>query len=197
MRRAISFAAAALITLCLTVGAHADFDMITDYSELMIDAATSGDTDAGNRAEAMRNEKIDALGLTDQKISYEDLFLLAKVIHAEAGSAWLPEEWKMCVGEVLLNRVASPEFPDTLEKCVYQPGQYCGTDDGYFDSLVPYRSCAEAAERLLSGERILNDPTVVFQANGPQGGGVCREFYDSYFGTTYLCYTNHPDLYAG
>ena len=47
----------------------------------------------------------------------------------EAGSAWLSMEWKMAVGEVLLNRVASPEFPDTLAGCAFQPGQYTAADE--------------------------------------------------------------------
>lgn len=97
------------------------------------------------------------------------------MIHTEAGSAWLSMEWKMAVGEVLLNRVASPEFPDTLAGCAFQPGQYTAADEDWFEVLLPFRDCVEAAFRLLSGERVLNDPTVVFQSGGKQGSGVALE----------------------
>lgn len=108
-----AFVAALALCASLSGPCRADFDPGTDYGELMIEAAASGDGEAGLEAEAARNEKIDFFGLDEEKISYEDLALLAKVIHTEAGSAWLSMEWKMAVGEVLLNRVASPEFPDT------------------------------------------------------------------------------------
>ncbi|MFR5781669.1 MAG: cell wall hydrolase [Oscillospiraceae bacterium] len=118
------------------------------------------------------------------------------MIHTEAGSAWLSMEWKMAVGEVLLNRVASPEFPDTLAGCAFQPGQYTAADEDWFEVLLPFRDCVEAAFRLLSGERVLNDPTVVFQSGGKQGSGVALELEDSIYGSVYFCYTSHPELYG-
>lgn len=162
----------------------------------MIDAAAAGDEEAGRAAEAARNEKIELLGLDEEEISYDDLALLAKVIHTEAGSAWLSMEWKMAVGEVLLNRVASPEFPDTLRDCAFQPGQYTAADEGWFEVLLPFRDCVEAAYRLLSGERVLRDPSVVFQSGGVQGGGVALELTDSVYGSVYFCYTSRPELYG-
>ena len=174
----------------------AGIDPATDYGEAMIDAAAAGDEEAGRAAEAARNEKIELLGLDEEEISYDDLALLAKVIHTEAGSAWLSMEWKMAVGEVLLNRVASPEFPDTLRDCAFQPGQYTAADEGWFEVLLPFRDCVEAAFRLLSGERVLRDPSVVFQSGGVQGGGVALELTDSVYGSVYFCYTSRPELYG-
>ena len=98
------------------------------------------------------------------------------------------------MGEVVLNRVASPEFPDTLEEVVFQPGQYSAADRDWFEVLIPYRSCLEAALRLLGGERVLNDGRVVFQSGGRQGG-VALKLTDDVYGSTYFCYTNHPELY--
>ena len=153
-----------------------------------------GDRERGRLYERLRNAKIDALGLDAPYIAYDDLVLLAQVIHTEAGSAWLPDEWRLAVGEVVLNRVASPEFPDTLEEVVFQPGQYSAADRDWFEVLIPYRSCLEAALRLLGGERVLNDGRVVFQSGGRQGG-VALKLTDSVYGSTYFCYTNHPELY--
>jgi len=102
---------------------------------LMITAATLGNYEAGQEAEQARNEKIDALGLDYVKVSFEELYLLAKIIYAEAGSDWLTDEHQRLVGSVLLNRVASPEFPNTIREVVEQPGQYYGTNSWYFVNL--------------------------------------------------------------
>ncbi|MEG1632835.1 MAG: cell wall hydrolase [Oscillospiraceae bacterium] len=197
MRKVLSFAIVALLLTGVTARALADFDADTDYSLLMTAAAVAGDAEAGKLAETRRNEKIDTLDSEEKKISYDDLVLLARVIHTEAGSDWLPDKWRMAVGEVLLNRVASPEFPDTLKECAYQPGQYSGVASQWFETLKPYASCAAAAKRLLSGERVLNEPSVVFQSGEEQGSGVFLELSDTVFGSTYFCYTNHPELYEG
>lgn len=188
----------AALALCAPLHRTVDagINPATDYGEAMIDAAAAGDEEAGRAAEAARNEKIELLGLDEEEISYDDLALLAKVIHTEAGSAWLSMEWKMAVGEVLLNRVASPEFPDTLRDCAFQPGQYTAADEGWFEVLLPFRDCVEAAFRLLSGERVLRDPSVVFQSGGVQGGGVALELTDSVYGSVYFCYTSRPELYG-
>ncbi len=191
-----AFVTALALCASLCSPCKADFDPFTDYGELMIEAAASGDGDAGRAAETARNEKIDFLGLDEEKISYDDLALLAKVIHTEAGSAWLSMEWKMAVGEVLLNRVASPEFPDTLAECAFQPGQYTAADEGWFEVLLPFHDCVEAAFRLLSGERVMNDPSVVFQSGGKQGSGVALELKDDIYGSVYFCYSSHPELYG-
>ena len=185
------------LVLSLAFPASAEsYDGQTDYMALMIEAAARGDRQAGILAEQCRNSKIDALQLPYEKTSFDDLFLLSRLIYAEAGCEWLSDEWKMAVGEVVLNRVASPEFPDTLEAVLSQPGQYYGVGSRYFNSLLPSERCAGLACRLLQGERVLNDPSVVFQANVVQGSGIHTVLYDPYLGLTYLCYSSHPYLYA-
>ena len=155
----------------------------------------AGDIEGGRAAAEKRNDKIDRLGLDYPHIDYAQLELLARLIEAEAGSVWLPMEWKMAVGEVALNRVASPEFPDSLEEVIAQPGQYYGRGDSFFAGLKPSEDSAVAALRLLEGERILCDPSVVFQANFPLGSGVHTTLHDPRLGYTYLCCSDNPQLY--
>ncbi len=184
--------AAILILMAIRAGAE---EAEPDYMSQMMACAVLGDTDCGRQLEAARNAKIDAEDLTYAKVSWDDLYLLSKIIYAEAGSEWLSDDWKMSVGEVVLNRVASPEFPDSIAEVIYQKGQYYCMGDGYFDSLRPNARCVDAACRLLQGERVLNDKSVVFQANFRQGSGTHTAMYDRYLGWTYLCYSSHPDLY--
>ncbi|MGI5936835.1 MAG: cell wall hydrolase [Oscillospiraceae bacterium] len=195
MKRLFIFAISVIMSFVLTDKAGAEFDPKVDYMSIMIEAALKGDYDAGLAAEAARNEKIDKLRLDYEKISFEDIYLLSKVMHAEAGSEWLSDQWKMCVGEVVLNRVASSEFPDTIREVIEQEGQYYGKNNSYFEKLRPDRRCVELAVRLLQGERVINESGVVFQANFAQGSGTFLKLFDSRLGYTYLCYSNRPELY--
>ena len=170
------------------------FSTDVDYSEAMIQAAVTGDYEAGVAAQDARDAKITTMGLKEDSYTFEDLMLLSKIIYAEAGSEWLSDEWKMCVGEVVLNRVASPEFPDTIKDVLEQPGQYYGANSSYFNSLLPTERCVECAMRLLNGERQL-EPSVVFQANFKQGSGTHTAIFDKHLGWTYFCYSSHPELY--
>jgi len=166
-----------------------------DYTQIMIDCCVEGDLENGRIAAEKRNKKIELFELKDKQIDFDELFMFSKIISAEAGSSWIPMDWKMMVGEVLLNRVDSLEFPNTLEGCIYQTGQYECVISGRFEVMRPRGGAVEAAVRLMNGERILNDPSVVFQSNFKQGSGVHLILHDEILGDTYLCYSNRPHLY--
>lgn len=172
-----------------------------DYMHLMILACIDGDYEYGRWVCEMRNQKIDFIIEQDgecqyNKIDFDELMLLAKIMHAEAGGAlWLPDDWVMCVGEVVLNRVASTEFPNTISEVIYQKGQYYGSGSTYFNNLTPNERTVLVAVRLLEGERYMNKPSVVFQAEFIQGSGTYIKFTDSKLGTTYFCISSYPNIY--
>lgn len=183
------------LVLCLAVTftrALADEPPEMNYMELMLQSVVDGNADLGQWAEQMRNDKIDALGLDYQKVSWDELNLLSQLIYWEAGSDGISQEWRRDVAAVALNRVDSPEFPNTLSEVVYQRGQYaCASRIGYGS---PTREHAEAALMALEG---LDDlpPSVVFQSNFSQGSGTFRTYYLYPYGTTYLCYSSYLGLY--
>ena len=173
----------------LSTFARAEEPPEPDWLALLVEAAVSGDREAGLEAAEGWNA-----GEGRAKLDYDELFLLSKLITWEAGSDWLPDTLRLSVGEVALNRVASPEFPDTLEEVVYQDGQFTGVDTYDFQTaLLPSRPCAEAALRLLLGERMLR-PTVVFEGHKPQGP-VHSVFIDMHYGRIYFCESLFPELY--
>lgn len=171
-------------------------DEQADYLAAMKDACLSGDLEAGREAEEKRNTQIERLGLKEERFSFDDLFELSKIITTEIGSTWYPIEWKLMVGEVVLNRVASPEYPDTIYDVIHQKGQYQNANTEYFEELLPLEDCVEAAARLLNGERLINDIRVVAQSGKERGVGTYAILKDTRSGAAvYLCYTNFPELY--
>lgn len=169
---------------------------IMDYDARVVDALAAGTyADARSLCDT-RNQLIEVLGSSSPIVVYDDFYLLSKIITWEAGSSWLTEDHRMMVGEVLLNRVESPEFPNSLEECVYQRGQYHDVTGKKFQSLAPNKVSIRAAWNLLCGERIINDPAVVFQSgNKNNGSSVYLKIEDEILGTTYFCYSNHMELY--
>lgn len=114
-------------------------------------------------------------------ITEEDIDLLAHLLYAEAGSSWIADETLYYVGSVVLNRVNSKYFPDTLYDVIYQKGQYACTWDGNIEK-DPTPRCYEIAEDLLKNGSVLPE-NVVYQASFKQGSGVY-----SYQDTLYFCY---------
>ena len=167
-------------------------DMADYYLAEMADAAAEGDLRAGREAERARSVVLEAGG-KGEPLSFDDLLLLARLIDAMAGSDWLTEDFRLCVGEVALNRVASPEFPNTLREVIYQRGQYSVTQNPRFASLVPRRECVDAALRLLRGERHMV-PAVVYQADYLQGE-LFAMYPDRQLGSTYFCLSDRLELY--
>lgn len=188
---------ALLAALLLPIAsAAADYDPKQNYLDIVFRAACCGDRDAGRAAAICYNEWLDDRASLAARLDFDELMLLAKLIEHEAGSDCIGLEWRMCVGEVVLNRVASPEFPNSLEEVVFQPGQYAGVDsDAFRDLLDPGALSVEAALRLQQGDRVMV-PQVVFQANFRQGGGDYLSFYSPSTGYTYFCLTSHPELYT-
>ena len=170
-------------------------DLAAYYLNEMTEAAAAGDVEAGRSAEEKRNAVRDASAAEPDpgKISFDDLYLLSKVICYEAGSDWLTDEFRICVGEVIMNRVASPEYPDSIHDVIYQKGQYACVNSARFAGLVPTKECIDAALRLLCGERRMV-PSVVFQSNDLQGEPFTM-YTDRRLGTTYFCLSENQELY--
>ncbi len=81
-------------------------------------------------------------------LSSSELNLLAKVISAEARGE--PYTGQVAVGAVILNRVKSPSFPDTLSGVVYQPGAFTCMTDGQINQAVT-DSAKKAARDAANG----------------------------------------------
>lgn len=83
-----------------------------------------------------------------------DLTLLAGLIQAEAGNQ--PYEGKLAVGSVVMNRVASNRFPNTIAGVIYSPKQFTPAESGRLALILaqgPNSECIQAAQEVLNGRR--------------------------------------------
>lgn len=77
-----------------------------------------------------------------------DLDLIARVIHHESGNQ--PLEGRIAVGNVILNRVASPLFPDTVAEVLAQKNQFPGATNATpsEQSILAAKLCLEGANTV-------------------------------------------------
>lgn len=93
-----------------------------------------------------------ALGVTlnseEVAQSGSDLYLLAKCVYSEARGE--PYEGQVAVAAVVLNRVESPEFPNTIAEVIYQPWAFTAVHDGQIN-LEPNSTAYSAAKDAMNG----------------------------------------------
>ncbi len=80
--------------------------------------------------------------------SGNDIYLLAKCIHAEARGE--PYTGQVAIGAVILNRVSSSKFPNTISGVIYQPYAFTAVNDGQIN-LEPNQSAYNAARDAMNG----------------------------------------------
>lgn len=78
----------------------------------------------------------------------QEIMLLARLIYAEAAGE--PYIGKVAVGAVVLNRVRSYIFPDTIEEVIYEPWQFSCVGNTMFNSY-PNSESIRAAKDALAG----------------------------------------------
>ncbi len=80
------------------------------------------------------------------------LFWLSRIIYAESGNQSL--EGQMAVGNVVLNRVESPIFPDTIKGVIAQKNQFSPYRNGALADRTPNGSSVIAAKLVLDGGEV-------------------------------------------
>lgn len=112
--------------------------------------------------------------------SYQsDVELLARLIHGEARGE--PYVGMVAVGAVVLNRVKSSSFPNTIAGVVYQSGAFDAVKDGQIN-LTPNEQSRRAARDALNGW----DPT-----------GGCLYYYNPSTATSSWIWTREVRLTIG
>ena len=77
-----------------------------------------------------------------------ETYLLGRLVHGEARGE--PYVGKVAVAAVVLNRVKSPSFPNTISGVIYQSGAFDAVSDGQIN-LTPDEDSLRAARDALNG----------------------------------------------
>ena len=80
--------------------------------------------------------------------SNADVYLLAKTIYAEGRGE--PYTGQVAIGAVVLNRVRSKQFPNTVSGVVYQKHAFTAVSDGQIN-LTPNDTAMRAAKDAING----------------------------------------------
>ena len=84
--------------------------------------------------------------------SVDEVILLAAIIQCEAGNECY--EGQVAVGAVVMNRVRSGRYPNSIYDVIYQPGQFTPAGQGMLSRVIangPKASCVQAAQEALNG----------------------------------------------
>lgn len=165
-------------------------DTVTDIQEDAVDQTKAAAEEAKRLAEekaaqeaAAQAEK-EAQAQAEQaqvssavNASASEQELLAALIFCEAGNQ--PYDGQVAVGAVVMNRVRSGSFPDTITDVIYQSGQFTPAMTGWLDSVLASDgytdSAMQAAADALAGSNPIGD--CLYFSTG--GGGY--QLGDHYF----------------
>lgn len=113
-------------------------------------------------------------------IEQSDIDLLARLMTAEQGYDADEMDYYL-TGSVVINRMKSNKYPDTLQDVIYQDGQYQCVENLHINRPYDEVAYQVAEELLVYGTNV--DEQVVYQSEFKQGSGI----YDKR-GNTYYCY---------
>ena len=94
----------------------------------------------------------------DLQLSQEDRDLIARLVCMEGESE--PFEGQQGIAEVILNRMAADNFPDTAKGIIFAEGQFMAA--GQLHLAEPTHTQYEAVERALNGPYVLDADVVFF-----------------------------------
>ncbi len=141
-------------------------DFMIDAGETMDEIRAREKEEEEARKEAERHVKYG-----EYSTDMDTVKLLAALIHCEAcGESY---EGQVAVGAVVMNRVRSSAYPNTILGVIYASGQFTpamtGKLDQVYESGSIYESCYRAAEEALSGVSNVGDLTHFRRNNGREG----------------------------
>lgn len=137
--------------------------------DFKIDAgATNEEIKAREKAEAEEKRHVNYGEYTTDA---DTLKLLAALIQCEAGGE--PYEGQVAVGAVVMNRVRSSAYPNTIHAVIYASGQFTPAMSGkvnrVYESGNIYESCIKAAQEALDGVSNVGDLTHFRRNDGRDG----------------------------
>ncbi len=129
----------------------------------------SSSSDNGNTASGSTGNT-PAPGGGNVAANASDLAMLAALVECEAGGESYEGQW--AVASVVVNRVRSGSFPNTISGVIYQGGQFSPVASGRFAMVLSRGaagSCTQAAQAAISGSTNVNCLYFCRASSGVQG----------------------------
>lgn len=121
---------------------------------------------AAAAAEAKRVQQKEAVMATATELE-----ILGALIQCEAGGE--PYEGQVAVGAVVMNRVRSSGYPNSITEVIYASGQFVPASGGRMESLILNKttraSCMQAAQEAINGVCNVGDALHFRRNNGRPG----------------------------
>lgn len=140
---------------------YVDIDFHIDEGETMV--AIRKREEAERKAKLTANQGAVVVGGDDTR-------LLAALIYCEAGGE--SYNGKLAVGAVVMNRVRSPAYPNTISGVIYASGQFTPAINGkvarVYGGDIP-ESCYQAAQAAIAGETNVGGATHFRRAGNHDG----------------------------
>ena len=109
--------------------------------------------------------------------SDSELALLAAIIQCEAGGE--SNTGKVAVGAVIMNRVRSSQFPNSITEVVYQSGQFSPVASGILSSVLSQGArsdCYQAAQEALAGSNPIGS-ALYFNSGSGRGQQIGNQHF--------------------
>ena len=154
--------------------------LVTNSSTIMSDSLTSAQG-LGIMEVAVSGQRVVDYDLVEQELAYvlsdEELEVLLRIVEAEAGSE--DEDGRLLVANVVLNRMNSEVFPDTVTEVVFQQSmgvtQFSPVASGRYYTVEISEKTVAAVERALAGEDI-SQGALYFASRKRAGSSKMRWF---------------------
>lgn len=139
---------------------------------------------AGVKSQAATTSRYYTSTSTSVYGSYDSTRLLAALIYCEANNQ--SYTGKVAVGSVVMNRVASSQFPNTITGVIFQNGQFYGSGWSFLKQVYYYGNipsdCYSAAQAAIAGQKPAGNAlfymTTAVTTNGIIIGDHC--FFSNY-----------------
>jgi N-acetylmuramoyl-L-alanine amidase len=131
----------------LKLTGYLDGSLDGHYGPATYNAVRDFQRDYGLKADGIIGDRT-WIAMKKYSLNRDELDVMAKIIYSEArGESYTGQ---VAVGAVVMNRIQSQQFPDTIYDVVFQPGAFTAIDDGQY-WLTPNRTAYMAAQDAVRG----------------------------------------------
>lgn len=142
---------------------YVDLEFSVDYGETMDEIEERKKREKAEKAKLIADLGPVAVGATDET-------LLAALVYCESGNQ--PYEGQLAVASVVMNRVRSGAYPDTVAGVIYASGQFTPALSGKVEAQLSKGipdSCMRAAHEAISGITNIGGATHFRRYTGQDG----------------------------